>query len=305
VRSAAILCGILSVGGCVGAAADHEIIADEAYADGRFADALVEYQLAVQGNGASVRLHRKAAAAAIRAGDLIAAVHQYAEAADDGNSDERDEAIDGLVRVARTAVDRGEGAAFLAALEVLRDRAPEIGWAGLAPQALETLEHAPDGDEGRELVLHAAAGAGDARGQDSLMLVFGRMLHRAGRCADAAPVYESLVRRDRDPAVTEAARESLVSCTLHLGRAALDAGQPTAARTWFELAASRAGESTSGRIAYLGLGDVRFALGDALGAIEAYEQARAGLVPGDSVYQLVVERLDLIVAPLQATPDSE
>jgi hypothetical protein len=42
------------------------------------------------------------------------------------------------------------------------------------------------------------------------------------------------------------------------------------------------------------LGDVRFALGDLLGAREAYEQARAGAFPGDSIYAIVAQRLNLI-----------
>jgi hypothetical protein len=134
------------------------------------------------------------------------------------------------------------------------------------------------------------------------MLEYGRILQRTGRCADAAVVFESLVRREREPAVTETARSGLVTCALQLGRAALDAGQPTGAEQWFELAASRAGESSSGRVAYLGLGDVRFAMGDVLGAIEAYEQARAGASPGDSLYNIVARRLNVIASPPSAIP---
>lgn len=301
-RLVAVILALVSAAACVGVAADHETFADEAYADGRFADALVEYELAVQADGSSARLRRKAAAAAGRAGDLPTAVRHFAALAEHGNDDERAEAVDGLVRTAQLAIDRNERAAFLAAIDAMREHAPELGWAGLAPQVLETLGGAPDGADAGALLVHAAAGAGDARGQDSLMLAYGRLLHRAGRCGDAAVVYESLVRRERAPGVTQEARAALVSCTLYLGRSALEAGQPTEARDWFELAARRAGETTEGRVAYLGLGDVRFALGDALGAIEAYEQARAGLAPGDSVYQLVVERLNRIVTPPSAVP---
>jgi tetratricopeptide (TPR) repeat protein len=286
----------------VGAAANHEIIADEAYAEGRFPEALVEYELALQGDASSARLRRKAAAAALRAGDLVTASRHYGALAEVGGTNERAEAIDALARLTRLAAERGERAAFLAAIDMLRDRAPELGWAGLAQQVLETLGEVPEGEDAGPLLIHAAASAGDARGQDSLMLAYGRLLHRSGRCDQATVVYESLVRRERAAGVTAEARDGLITCTLALGRRALDAGQPTAAREWFEVAASRAGESTAGRIAYLGLGDVRFALGDPLGAIEAYEQARAGLVPGDSVYQLVVERLDLIVAPPSEIP---
>jgi len=43
-------------------------VADEAYAEGRFADALVEYRLALTAQGPTASLHAKAATAAIHVG---------------------------------------------------------------------------------------------------------------------------------------------------------------------------------------------------------------------------------------------
>jgi tetratricopeptide (TPR) repeat protein len=292
----------LALQGCVGAAAEHEAFADEAYAQGRFGDALVEYRLALVGNESNAGVHRKAAAAAFRAGDLISAAEEYEAFGLAAGADVRDEAADGLVRVARAAIDRGERPALAAALGGLERVAPEAVLGGFAPEAVAVLGNLPQGEEALTVLLHAAAGAPDARIQDSLMLAYGRVLDRMGKCEEATVVYESLVRRERAPRVTETARSGLVLCALRLGRTALDNGQPTNAAPWFELAATRAGDSPEGRVAYLGLGDVRFALGDALGAIEAYEQARAGSVPGDSIYALVAQRLNLIASPPSQIP---
>jgi hypothetical protein len=129
------------------------------------------------------------------------------------------------------------------------------------------------------------------------MFAYATLLRRLGRCEEAIPVLESLVRRQRDLDVTAGARAGLVSCALALGRRALDDGQPTVAEGWYELAATRGGATPETRAAYLGLGDVRFALNDLTGAIEAYEQARAGLEPGDSLYAIVGERLNRIASP--------
>ena len=283
--------------GCVGAAAEHESIADQAYAQGRFGDALVEYRLALLGNESNAGVHRKAAAAAFREGDLLSAAEEYEAFGLASDGDGRNDAADGLVRVARAAIERGERPALAAALGGLERVAPEAVLGGFAPEAVAVLGNLPQGEEALTVLLHAAAGAPDARIQDSLMLVYGRVLDRMGNCVGASVVYESLVRRERAPSVAATARSGLVNCALRLGRAALDRGQPTSAAPWFELAASRAGDEPEGRVAYLGLGDVRFALGDVLGAIDAYEQARAGTIPGDSIYALVAQRLNRIASP--------
>lgn len=296
------LCAAVTASGCGTASADHEVFADEAYAEGRYADALVEYRLALAGNESDAVLHRKTASAALRAGDLVTAAAEFTEVGLEAEGSRREDAADGLLRVARAAVDRGERAALAAALQGLERVAPEAVLSGLAADAVRVLGELPQGEDALTVLLHAAAAAPDTREQDSLMLEYGRILQRSGRCEDAAVVFESLVRRERARAVMETARSGLVTCALQLGRAALDAGQPAAAERWFELAAGRAGEAPAGRVAYLGLGDVRFALGDVLGAIEAYEQARAGASPGDSLYNIVARRLNLIASPPSAIP---
>ncbi|KPK00145.1 MAG: hypothetical protein AMS20_15335 [Gemmatimonas sp. SG8_28] len=297
-----LLVAAASAAGCGDGSSAHELFADDAYAEGRYGDALQEYRLALAGNESDAGLHLKAASAALRAGDLVTAAAEFTSMGLAAEGSRREIAAEGLMRVARAAVERDERAALAAALQGLERIAPEAVLSGLAAEAVSALGELAQGEDALTVLLYAAAAAPDTREQDSLMLEYGRVLQRTARCDDAAVVFESIVRRERAATVTETARSGLVTCALRLGRAALDAGQPTAAERWFELAASRAGESPAGRVAYLGLGDVRFALGDVLGAIEAYEQARAGASPGDSLYNLVARRLNLIASPPSANP---
>lgn len=124
------------------------------------------------------------------------------------------------------------------------------------------------------------------------MFAYGVVLRRLQRCDEAIETFESLLRRQRAPNVVERSRDELALCALSLGRQAMDRGQPSIAAEWFQRAAHGGGDSPAARIAYVGLGDVRFAQGDLLGATQAYERARAGASPRDSVYAIVAERLN-------------
>lgn len=295
-RALLLLLGGALAAGCVGAAANHETVADEAYAEGRFADALVEYRLALTAQGSSADLHVKAAAAAMHVGDLQAAVEEFVGLAEHDGTSRVEQAADGLARVADAAIERKDQIALAQALEGLQAVAPGRALGAFAPQVAASLGDLARSPEALSVLMYAAAAAPDARGQDSAMYAYGSLLRRLGRCREATQVLESLVRRQRDRQVTNGARAGLIACALFLGRSALDNGEPSAAEQWYELAATRGGETPEGRMAYLGLGDVRFALGDIAGAVDAYEQARAGLAPGDSVYAIVGERLNVIAA---------
>lgn len=288
---------MLTFSGCVGAAANHETVADEAYADGRYADALVEYRLALAANSPNPELRAKAASAALNSGDYKMAVEEFVALASEGGDSKVGQAADGLARVANAAIDRGDQLSLAAALEGLQSIAPGRALGSFAQQVAASLGDVSRTPEALSVLMFAAAAAPDARGQDSAMFAYGTLLRRLGRCEEAVPVLESLVRRQRDREVTAGARRGLVACALYLGRTALDGGQPTVAEGWYEIAATRGGNTPETRMAYLGLGDVRFALDDIMGAIEAYEQARSGLVPGDSLYAIVGERLNRIAAP--------
>lgn len=285
-----LLVSVLS--GCVGAAAQHESLGDRAYAAGSWSDALIEYRLALQSQAPDADLRAKAGAAALHAGDLQAAAEEYAALAAEGGGSRVEEAADGLVLVANRAIDEGNRAAVRQALDRLQTVAPGRALGGYAQHLASALGTMQPGDEALNVLTYAAAGAPDAGTQDSLVTVYADMLRRMHRCGEAIPIFEALLRRRRLGAESGGVESQLVACALSLARQAHERNQPSVAERWFRLAATRGGPTAQGRLAYLGLGDVLFGLGDVTGAIQAYEQARAGLAPGDSVYAVVTERLN-------------
>ncbi|OGU03811.1 MAG: hypothetical protein A2W29_03190 [Gemmatimonadetes bacterium RBG_16_66_8] len=285
----------LLVMACAGAAVDHEALGDRAYANRNFADALVEYRLAVrQRTPPNPALRAKAGAAALHAGDLSAAVDEYRALAVEGGESRVLEAADGLEYVARAAAEADDRVALAAALMALRqvDAGRVLGTLALDLASAVSAETRP-GDAVRVLP-YAAAGAPDARRQDSLLYVYGNALSRVGRCADAIGVFEGVARRHREGVVLAPAQRDLARCALQLGRRALEEGQPTEAEGWFRRAAAGDDQDVVHRAAFLGLGDVLFARGDMVGAAEAYQRSLAGAEPGDSLAQVVAERLNAI-----------
>lgn len=282
----------LALAACVGAAAQHESLGDRAYAEGRWDHALTEYRLALQARAPNAGLRAKAAAAALHAGRLDDAVEAYVALAREGGEDRAGEAADGLVQVANRAIDEGDREVLQHALDGLQTVAPGRALGSYARQLASVVGAMQPSREALNVLTYAAASAPDAGTQDSLVYAYGTMLRRMGRCEEAIEVFEALLRRRRLGAQVAQAESGLVQCALRLGRSAHDRNQPTIAERWFRLAATRGGTSAGGRLAYLGLGDVLFGLGDVTGAVQAYEQARAGLAPGDSVYAVVSERLN-------------
>jgi tetratricopeptide (TPR) repeat protein len=279
---------------CAGAAADHEMLGDRAYAARHFTDALVEYRLALK-QGATGRLRAKAGAAALHAGDFVAAADEYGQLGVEGKGPRATEAADGLERVARAAVAADDRLGLAAALNNLRKVAPGRALGSLAFQLAQSLGSEPHGAEALNVLPSAAAGAPDAGRQDSLMFVYASTLSRAGRCDQAMPIFEAVARRQREPSVVQPAARSLDRCALMLGRQALDAGQPEQAEEWFREAASGADEKDPvARAAYIGLGDVLFARGALAEAAEAYQRALTGAEPGDSLGQVAAQKLNLV-----------
>lgn len=283
---------MMLVGACVGAAAEYEALGDRAYAEQRFGDALVEYRLALVRLAPNPGLRAKAALAALRAGDLVSATTEYVAMATEGSERWREEAADGLARVADQAIGTGDQAALAAALDGLQQVAPGRALGSFARHMAGALGTVGRSAEALSVITYAAAAAPDARLQDSLMFEYGVVLRRLGRCEEAIATFESLLRRQRAASIVVPARSQLALCALSLGRQALDRGEPSVAAEWFEKAARGGGDSPTARVAYVGLGDVRFAQGDLLGAIQAYERARAGASPRDSVWAIVAERLN-------------
>lgn len=281
-------------GGCLGAAADHEVLGDRAYASRRFSDALAEYRLALFQRAAAPDLRAKAGAAALHAGDLVAGVEEYLALAAEGGAARIPDAATGLEHVAAAAIREGDREALAAALAAFQRIAPGRGLGPFAAELARSLGDVPRSQEALAVFTLAAAGAPDARIQDSLIYEYAVVLRRLGRCEQAVTTLESVVRRERVRAVVPTARRELARCALALGERALHQGRPQAAEAWFERAALGAGGGAAERAAYVGMGDVRLARGDFAGAAEVYQRAIEGAAPGDSIARIAAERLNMI-----------
>lgn len=288
------LCVLPLLAACGGAVADHETLGDRAYAEGRFGDALVEYRLALAQGAPSPRLRMKAGQSALHVGDLLGAAAQYAALGREGAPDEAAQAAEGLVWVADRAMEDRDQEALAAAVTNLHEIAPGRALGGFAHQLVRNVGQVPQSSDALSLLLYAAAGAPDARTLDSLMFGYARVLRRVDRCEEAIPLFESLLRRRREPAVVPEAENGLAMCALSLGKDALDRNSPTQAEEWFRRAATGGGQSAAARAAYIGLGDVHFAMGDYEAAAEAYFRAMEGAALGDSIAAQAVDRLNLL-----------
>lgn len=279
--------------GCISSAADHESLGDQAYASGEFSNALVEYRLALRQEAPNAVLRAKAGQAAYNSGDLLAAAEEFVAMAIE-DAGRVAEATDGLELVARAAVEQGDRSALEAAVAGIEQVANRRAQGEFARELARGLGDEPRTQEALPVLVLAAATAPDAARQDSLMYVYASVLRRLERCEEAVPVYESLVRRQRQPELVRAARDGGARCALRVGAGALDRGVPQQAETWFVRAANVGGDTTYGRQGYVRLGDVRLALGNYEEALAAYERAILGLGVTDSLYRVVSERINAI-----------
>src|SRR5207249_247694 len=105
---------------------------------------------------------------------------------------------------------------------------------------LAALDAAERGDTAAALALlpSAVAAAGSGRTADSLLFVYGMAAVRAHACSTAVPAFESVIRRQREPAIAEGAREGLGLCALIEGQRLLAAGKPADAEDWFRRASA-------------------------------------------------------------------
>jgi hypothetical protein len=263
---------------------------------------LAEYQLGLKSGAGRAPLHAKAAAAALHTEDYALAAAEYTALARAERS-RADEAAAGLERVIRAALSVNDRTAVSLALGALREIAPERPVGRYARSA--ALEAVERGDAATALALlpGAAAAAGDARNADSLLYVFGMTAARVRDCQTAVAVFEGLIRRARAPEVLEGAREGLGLCALVQGQLALQSGQPGVAEDWFRRATAPGSSPDVNRGAFLGLGDVRLAQGDVVGALMAYQQAVAGGAPGDTIAQRAREKLNALGRP-EDSPES-
>ena len=278
---------------CQPSAADHEQLGDRQYAAGAYRDALAEYELGLKAHPSNADLDAKAGAAALHVGEYGLAVEAYVALGQRDRS-RAGEAADGLERVVRAALaanDRGDAAKGLAGLRAVAPTRPLGRYARLA--ALEAADRA-DTAGALALLPSAAAAAGDARTADSLLYVYGMAAVRARACSTAVPVFEGVLRRQREPAVLERAREGLGLCALAEGQRLLLNGRPTDAEDWFRRATAPGAPADVMRGAFLGLGDVKLAEGDVAGALESYQLALTGGTPGDTITLRAQEKINAL-----------
>jgi len=290
-RLALVLVAVLLA--CTRSAADHEELGDRAYAAGAYVDALAEYQLGRKASPGSAALLAKLAAAAMHAEDYELAAEAYRSLGRRDRS-RAEEAADGLERVARAALAANDRTALASALTGLREIAPRRPLGRYV--VLAALDAVDRGDtaEAAALLPAAAAAASDVARADSLLFVYGKTLVRMRACSTAVRVFEGVIRRQRAPAVLEAAREGLGLCALVAGQFALEQGRPADAEGWFRRATAPGASPDVVRGAFLGLGDVRLAQGDVAGAMESYQQALVGGTPGDTIAQRAQEKLNAL-----------
>ncbi len=284
---------------CNGSAADHERLGDTAYGQGEYATALDEYRTASR-NEADARLWAKLGAAALKAGEYREAAQAYERLAS-ADASRVTEAARGLEQVARAADQAGVGLALAESVEDLRRLAPER----VSPRYTIALVKSGRLEPAQAVGIgpNALAAAGDASAVDQMLVQFGTALQSTTACADAADVYQTVLRRSRDAALRQRAATGLGVCGMQLGLEALLLQKPEIALQWFGRVVATDSLSEAGRRALIGMGDARIAQGDLLGATIAFQDA---MKPGasDSIAAMASARLAQLGAKA-ASADSQ
>lgn len=278
---------------------DHERLGDRRYAEHAFVDALAEYRLAMQQHRPSEVLRAKFAQAALRSGSLTDAVMAYRDLAR-AEPAALDEAADGLTRAARLAVGARDMGALTDAMVALHDVAPQrpVGPLVVALGASSTaLAKRP---EAMDVLLQAAAAAPPAAA-DSFLEAYGDVNARLGRCDLAARVYSAVVRRSRVPALGRAAQGGLAWCAVADGKLSLSAGALDDAQTQFGRAIAIGTPDSTVRLAWLLMGDARWAGGDTTRALDAYRHVVAGAPEQDPLVVRASAQMDRLLKG-NATP---
>jgi len=269
---------------------DHERLGDRRYAEHAYVDALAEYRLAMQQRKPTYELRAKLAQAALHSGSLSDAVIAYRELAR-AEPAALDEAADGLTRAARLAVGARDLGALTDAMVALHDVAPQrpVGALAVALGASSTaLAKRP---EAMDVLLQAAAAAPTAAATDSFLLAYADVNARLGRCDLGTRVYTDVVRRNTLPALARAAQGGLAACAVADGKLALSAGALGDAQAQFRRAIAIGVPDSTVRLAWLLMGDARWADGDSAQALDAYRHAVAGGGEQDPVVLRATEQI--------------
>jgi tetratricopeptide (TPR) repeat protein len=285
--SAAVILGALGLQGC-GPSGDHERLGDEAYGQGRYAQALAAYRTAVA-QDPDPRLWAKTGAAALKTGNLEVASDAYLKlAAEDPTRAE--EAAEGLEAVARAADRSKDGKRLEAAIIGLGMIAPNRS---IGRYALAVVRRS--GAEANDLVAvlpAAIATAPDAETVDSLLVVYGSALHVTSGCDQALPIFQAAVRRSKVAAIRARAEDGAAACSLAMGLRAEAQGKPGEAELWFAAAIRVDSATAVGRRALVGYGDALLRLGDTAAAASAYRAVASDLIQSDTTTQMARDRLE-------------
>jgi len=279
--------------GC-GDAGGAEGAGDQAYADGRYQEALAAYAPVSQA-APSARIWAKVGATALHLGQLREATEAY-RALGAADPDRADEAADGLERVILAAERRRDEAVLEEAVTALSAVAPDRPLGRHAISLAQATDGAVDA-AGFAAALGAATEAGEV---DSLLARQATALAAIGACAQAVPLYQAGIRRaGRLGSAT--ATNGLAGCYVQLGSALLASG-PDSAEVLFRDAAALDSSSSNGRAALIGVGDARYRQGDLVGAALAYQAAISAGAPGDSIGTAASKKLNALVTAV--VPDS-
>jgi tetratricopeptide (TPR) repeat protein len=278
---------VLCVAAC-GGAGDRERLGDRAYGEGRYAQALLEYQQVLAGDP-DARIWAKAGAAALRTSNLEVASDAYLRlAAEDPTRAE--EAAEGLEAVARAAERTGDSKRLQAAV---------VGMGAIAPDrstgryALELIRR--PGAEATDLVAvlpGAIAVAPDPETVDSLLIVYGNALRETSGCAEALGAYQAGLRRTKQASLRGRAEEGVAACSLWMGLRSEAMGEADNAALWFAAAIRIDSSTTVGRRALVGYGDARVRLGDTLGGALAFRSIVSDGIQSDSIQLMALDRLE-------------
>ena len=279
-----LVTGALVLAACSGRT-EHEKLGDRRYAERAWADALAEYRLATKTRRPSLELRAKRAGAALRAGALEEAVASYRELAQEEPS-ARADAAEGIARVARAAMAARDVAALRLALHALRDVAPSRLMAFGSNLIL-----ALDPEHGDTAMLLTAAAVAPGAALDSLVAVWSELAARTGHCDEAAPALEGVLRRRSPSVVQRSARGTLAGCRVDAGRLALSSGDLEQAETLFRDAVLLGVPDSTVRLAWVLIGDVRWAGSDTLSALDAYRRAAQGGDDDNAIVQRALEQL--------------
>jgi tetratricopeptide (TPR) repeat protein len=287
VATLGLLIGCGDSGGAEGAG-------DQAYADGRYQEALAAYA-PLSESSPSPRLWAKVGATALHLGQLREATAAY-RALGAADPDRADEAADGLDRVILAAERRRDEEVLEEAVAALRAVAPDRPLGRHALSLVQATDGAVD-PAGFAAALAAATEAGEV---DSLLARQATALAEIGSCGQAVPLFQAGIRR-AGRLGSVAAADGLAGCYTQLGSALL-ASAPDSAEVLLRDAAALDSSSSNGRAALIGVGDARLRQGDLIGAALAYQAAISAGAPGDSIGVAAGKKLNALVTAV--VPDS-